>query len=154
VTISDAEPGDIERCAGIACDSEIGRRYGFERVQLVGKMKSAVDSGLSIVVAREAALGDILGFAWFDPKGAFGSAPYLKLIAVGRTSRGSGIGATLLAEYERRTSKVGRFWTLMVSDFNDRAIAFYERHGYAKAGELPGFAREGITEILMAKPKP
>lgn len=151
--IRDAAPSDIDRCAAIACDSEIGRRYGFEAFALREKMRSALREGSIIVVAHESALGDLVGFAWFDPKGAFGSAPYLKLIAVDGTRRGSGVGAALLAEYENRTSKVGRFWTLMVSDFNDSAITFYKKHGYEKSGELPDFAREGITELLMVKKK-
>jgi len=151
--IRDAEAGDIEKCVEIASNSEIGRRYGFERITLCTKMRSALESGSIIIVARESTLGDVDGFAWFDPKGAFGSAPYLKLIAVDGKRRGGGVGAALLAEYESRTTKVGRYWTLMVSDFNDSAIAFYGKHGYVKAGELPDFAREGITEYLMVKPK-
>ncbi|MFA5852200.1 MAG: GNAT family N-acetyltransferase, partial [Spirochaetales bacterium] len=81
-------------------------------------------------------------------------APYLKLIAVDGTKRSSGVGSALLEAYERRTATVGRVWTLMVSDFNLRAIAFYEKHGYEKSGAIPGFSRKGITEIIMAKKKP
>ena len=95
----------------------------------------------------------VLGFAWIDPRGAFGSAPYLKLIAVDTHKRSGGVGSALLAEFERRTLAIGKVWTLMVSDFNLRAIAFYEKHGYRKAGAIPGFAVDGIAEILMVKKK-
>ncbi|MHB9154052.1 MAG: GNAT family N-acetyltransferase, partial [Spirochaetales bacterium] len=79
---------------------------------------------------------------------------YLKLIAVDGTKRSSGVGSALLEAYERRTATIGRVWTLMVSDFNLRAIAFYERRGYEKVGAIPGFSREGIAEILMTKQRP
>jgi ribosomal protein S18 acetylase RimI-like enzyme len=75
----------------------------------------------------------------------------LRLIAVDQSVRGAGIGAELLAEFEARTAGVGRDWCLLVSDFNTAAQAFYEKHGYTKAGLLPGFARPGITEVLMVK---
>ena len=160
LVVDDVEVGDIEACARIACESEIGIRYGFERGALAGKMREALASGAIIVAARaasaaaEAARTEPLGFAWIDPRGAFGSAPYLKLIAVDGTKRSSGVGSALLEAYERRTATIGRVWTLMVSDFNLRAIAFYERHGYEKVGAIPDFSREGIAELLMTKQRP
>jgi ribosomal protein S18 acetylase RimI-like enzyme len=95
--------------------------------------------------------GGIVGFAWGEPKGAFASAPYLRLIAVSESSRGCGVGSVLLAEFESRTLRVGRDWCLLVSDFNKEAQAFYERHGYRRIGALEDFARAGIAEILMVK---
>ena len=89
-----------------------------------------------------------------DPKGAFGSSPYLKLIAVDSSIRSTGVGSALLAEFEKRTSGTGRPWLLLVSDFNTRAIAFYERHGYKEAGRLLDFAVQGVAEIIMIKPRP
>jgi ribosomal protein S18 acetylase RimI-like enzyme len=155
--IDDVALGDLDSCARIACESEIGRRYGFERAALAEKMRAGLASGAVIAVAREDAgtlrAGGILGFAWIDPRGAFGSAPYLKLIAVDARKRSAGVGSALLAEFERRTFAIGRVWTLMVSDFNLGAVAFYEKHGYCKAGAIPGFAADGITEILMVKKK-
>ena len=167
--IEDIARSEIDRCARIACESEIGRRYGFERETLAGRMREALASGSIIIAARETGAakdgdanggsaeggaGDILGFAWIDPRGAFGSAPYLKLLAVDGEKRGAGVGRVLMAEFERRTAGVGRVWTLMVSDFNARAITFYEKLGYSRIGAIPGFAREGIAELLMVKKKP
>ena len=160
--IDDVTLGDIDSCARIACESEIGKRYGFERATLAEKMRAGLASGAIIVVAREgtgmpdsggSAPCGVLGFAWIDPRGAFGSAPYLKLIAVDTHKRSGGVGSALLAEFERRTLAIGKVWTLMVSDFNLRAIAFYEKYGYYKAGAIPGFAVDGIAEILMVKKK-
>ncbi len=143
---------DARACAAIVCASAIGGHYGFEPDAMAAKLSEALASGGEIFVAEIA--GGVAGFAWIDQRGAFSTAPYLRLIAVDTTLRGSGIGAALLAEFESRTKEVGRDWCLLVSDFNEEAVAFYERHGYTKAGELPGFAREGITEILMIKKRP
>ncbi|MCX7028076.1 MAG: GNAT family N-acetyltransferase [Spirochaetes bacterium] len=153
IKVRDALPADLTACAAIAADSEIGRRYGFEASPLEAKMAVSQASGAIIIVAErdESSGGGISGFAWVDPKGAFGSSPYLKLIAVGATMRSSGVGAALLAEFEKRTVGKGRLWTLLVSDFNTRAIAFYERHGYQTVGRIPNFAVSGVTEILMIK---
>lgn len=161
LAVSDVRLCDLDTCAAIARDSEIGRRYRFDREILAGSMRRALESGAIIVVARASANpgavvergaeGAILGFAWIDPRGAFGAAPYLKLIAVDERARSSGVGATLLAEFERRAPPKARMLTLLVSDFNDRAIAFYERHGFAKVGALPDFAVDGVTEMLMIK---
>jgi ribosomal protein S18 acetylase RimI-like enzyme len=141
---------DASFCALIACDSEIGSRYGFEPERMADSLRSAIASGGELFVAE--AEGGIVGFAWGEPKGAFASAPYLRLIAVSESSRGSGVGSALLAEFESRTRWVSRDWCLLVSDFNKKAQAFYEQHGYRRVGALPDFARAGIAEILMVKP--
>ncbi len=164
--VREAHKTDLGACARIACDSEIGRRYGFRPEVLEAKMEAALASGALILVAESDPPGSAAasgagsagsdaaqGFAWIDPRGAFGSSPYLKLIAVDPAARSSGIGAELLRAYEA-AARSGRLYTLLVSDFNEKAIAFYERHGYREAGRLPGFAVPGITEILMIKERP
>jgi len=157
-SVTSAGLEDVPRCAAIACDSEIGRRYGFCAADIEKKMAASIDRTGLLLVAR--ALGDegttaatstVAGFAWIEPRGAFGQAPYLKLIAVDEKDRSSGAGALLLAEFERRTISTGTAWLLLVSDFNRRAVSFYERHGYVQAGRLSSFAKDGIDEIIMYK---
>ncbi len=144
MTASDAAP-----CAAIVCDSIIGERYGFSPEPMARTLTAAIESGGELFVAQVA--DAVAGFAWIDARGAFSSAPYLRLIAVGEVARGSGVGAALLAEFEARTAAIGRDWCLLVSDFNQSAQSFYEKHGYTRSGALPDFARPGITEILMVK---
>lgn len=151
--IHDAIPDDLSRCARIACDSEIGKRYGFIEENLAARMLERHTRGDIILVARESemAVQDIAGFAWIDLKGGFGQSPYLKLIAANSDRRSSGIGSSLLAAFEERTRGHGRAWFLLCSDFNTRAIRFYENHGYAVVGALPDFAKDGITEMILYK---
>lgn len=145
------EAADAPACAAMACASEIGLRYGFEPEALAATLRAALEAGGELFVALSG--GELAGFAWIDPRGAFSSAPYLRLIAVDESRRGSGVGSALLDEFESRTASVGRDWCLLVSDFNLKAQAFYERHGYRKVGAIPDFAREGIAEVFMAKPR-
>ena len=147
--LRDMVAADAPACAAIACDSEIGERYGFDRAAMAAKLAGAAPAGGIVVVAELD--GAVAGFAWIEPRGAFASAPYLRLIAVGPAARGSGVGSALLDEFESRTAWLGRDWCLLVSDFNQSARAFYERRGYRRVGLLPDFAKPGITEVFMAK---
>jgi ribosomal protein S18 acetylase RimI-like enzyme len=140
---------DTPECAAIVCASAIGERYGFKPDAFSDTLAAALAAGGELFVAEQDVR--VIGFAWIDARGAFSTAPYLRLIAVDESLRGSGVGSALLEEFERRTVSVGRDWCLLVSDFNTAARAFYQRHGYREAGALPDFARVGITEILMVK---
>jgi ribosomal protein S18 acetylase RimI-like enzyme len=150
---------DIIDCSRIACNSEIGIKYEFTQEAISKAMLASIAQSGMLILAREnrnsetkkSTASRILGFAWIEPKGAFGQAPYLKLIAVAEQRRSSGIGSMLLQEFEESTRNIGRAWFLLVSDFNERAISLYERHGYEKAGILRSFARDGIDEIIMYK---
>lgn len=148
------EAADIPGCAALACDSEIGRRYGFEPGRLGERIRTALEGGVALFFVAEAASQPwaIDGFAWVEPRGAFGGAPYLKLIAVETRARGRGTGAALMEAWENATRGIGHMHTLLVSDFNLGAQEFYRRLGYHRAGELPDFAVAGITEVLMIKP--
>ncbi|HUW70558.1 MAG TPA: GNAT family N-acetyltransferase [bacterium] len=140
---------DANACSAIVCKSIIGERYGFSLEPMARTLSAAIEAGGELFVAELA--GAVAGFAWIDARGAFSSAPYLRLIAVDETLRGSGVGAALLSEFEARTACIGRDWCLLVSDFNLPAQSFYEKKGYRRAGALSDFARPGITEILMVK---
>ncbi len=150
---------DIIDCSRIACNSEIGIKYKFTQEAISKAILVSIAQSGMLIVARENGNAEtkksdasrIIGFAWVEPKGAFAQAPYLKLIAVDEQRRCSGIGSMLLQEFEERTRNIGRAWFLLVSDFNERAISFYERHAYEKAGILRSFARDGIDEIIMYK---
>lgn len=93
------------------------------------------------------------GFTLVRERGVAG-APYLVSIAVADAWRSRGIGAELLAAFERRFTGRYRHVFLCVSSFNPRARALYERHGYRVVGVLDDFIIDGADEILMAKRLP
>lgn len=66
--------------------------------------------------------------------------------------RGRGIGPALLREAERRSAAAGAgAMYLFVSWFNDDAVRFYIREGYACLGFVPDVLFPGHVEFLMAK---
>lgn len=155
VQIRDMEEADLGACAGMVTDSEIGLRYGFTldgmTLTLATALRASSQPGSTQELFVAEADHSVLGFAWMDLKGAFSSAPYLRLIAVDPRRRGGGVGALLLREFEARGEASGRDPCLLVSDFNAPARAFYARSGYREIGVLPDFARPGIGEVLMVK---
>ena len=59
-------------------------------------------------------------------------------VFVGRDARGTGLAPLLLAEAERQVAAAGHVsaWLAVVGG-NVRARAFYEKHGWSDAGDLP-----------------
>lgn len=146
---------DVQVCAKIACAGKLREAYGFTVEIWRERLNTALHSTEDILfVAEQKGAGDertILGFFWASSKGAFMSAPYLRFIAVNDQSRGSGVGSALLKQFEQETAYVGRDFFLLVSDFNDAAAAFYEKHGYRCIGILTDFVKKGISETIMVK---
>jgi ribosomal protein S18 acetylase RimI-like enzyme len=78
--------------------------------------------------------------------------PYLQFLGIVPEAQGHGLGAACLAwlEREARAGAERHLWVL-VSGFNARARAFYERHGFALAATLDDLVRDGSRELLMRK---
>lgn len=92
------------------------------------------------------------GFAWCLPAGMFGAFPYLKRLGVDPACARRGLGGLLLARLEEILAAEGhRFLFLLVSDFNETAQRFYERHGYRQAGAIPRLVLPDVTELLYSK---
>ena len=87
VKIRAMEASDIPFSASLVCGSLIGSRYGFTREAMKESLLSALVSGSIMIVAEWNSFP--AGFAWIEPKGAFSSAPYLRLIAVDEKIRNS-----------------------------------------------------------------
>ena len=66
-------------------------------------------------------------------------------------ARGQGVGARLLARMQSEAGAL-RLWTFAA---NDRAQAFYARHGFAEAARGDGSGNdEGLPDILMTWERP
>lgn len=91
-----------------------------------------------------------------DPAGAVGlrlnwlRGPHVQFLGVLPGFQDDGLGAAMLEWIEAQSSGQRNLW-LTVSDFNNRARAFYERHGFAAVAPLPGLVRDDRTELLMRK---
>lgn len=78
--------------------------------------------------------------------------PYLQFLGVLPDVQRHGIGRIILAWFEAcaRDDAERNIW-VAASDFNARALAFYDRHGFERAARLDGLVADGITEILLRK---
>lgn len=90
------------------------------------------------------------GFILLHPRGLAGS-PYIASVGVAEDFRGRGVGTLMVRRAEEYFSAVARHIFLCVSSFNPRAQRLYERLGYTRVGELPDYAIDGASEILMHK---
>jgi ribosomal protein S18 acetylase RimI-like enzyme len=78
--------------------------------------------------------------------------PYLELLALLPQAQNQGIGSSIMAWFETAALQRGarNLW-VCASSFNERALRFYERHGFATAAMLPGLVADGHNEILLRK---
>lgn len=77
--------------------------------------------------------------------------PYLEFLAILPDHQGNGTGGAILDWFENEAANPDRNLWVLASDFNARALAFYQRHGFEPAAPLPDLAAEGFTEILLRK---
>ncbi len=78
--------------------------------------------------------------------------PYLELLALLPPFQSLGIGAEILDWFEREAlrAEARNLW-VCASGFNQRALRFYQRHGFRETVALPGLVGDGYTEILLRK---
>ena len=125
------------------------QRYRRDAAGLRADLEAALSRGEGLLV--EEVEGRPRGLAWFLRAGTLGMGGYLRLIALAPEATGGGAGARLLEAFEAEVAREGRHAFLLVSDFNQGAQRFYERHGYARVGSLPGLVLPDVAEILYWK---
>lgn len=93
--------------------------------------------------------GRVAGIAIVKQKFLLGD--YLELLGIAPWAQGKGLGAAMVQHIE--TIVFGRTKNLFacVSDFNERARAFYRKQGYQEIGPMPNFLIPGSAEILLRK---
>ncbi len=91
-----------------------------------------------------------VGFIVLQRRGVAGS-PYIPSMGVDGRTRGQGVGAAMLRFAEEFFRPDSSHLFLCVSSFNERAQAFYTRHGFSEVGEFESYLIEGASEILMHK---
>ena len=150
ITIVRADRRHIGAMATLITASPLLRRYGAT----ARGARAALGKGLRARDNLLVALGEgaVVGLAWVMTTRALDDSAYLGLLLVAEHRQSRGIGAQLLARAERDARKSGsRHFIFLVTKSNRRAQSFYRRHGYAPIGELPGFVRQDIDEMLYLK---
>lgn len=81
--------------------------------------------------------------------------PYLQFLGILPPYQSQGIGSSVLNWFESQAREVGaqNLW-IAASEFNVRALSFYERHGYGRVAVLTDLVVEGSSEILLRKRLP
>jgi ribosomal protein S18 acetylase RimI-like enzyme len=78
--------------------------------------------------------------------------PYLQFLGILPPYQNHGIGSSVLNwfENEARETRAQNLW-VAASEFNVRALSFYEKHGYGRVAVLTDLVVEGSSEILLRK---
>jgi GNAT superfamily N-acetyltransferase len=145
-----ATPAHLAAMTQLMARSPLLRRYGVTRLRAHASLGEGLRERDLIQVALDGP--DVIGLAWVITTRALDRAAYLRLLLVAEGHQSQGVGATLLADAERRARASGcRHIVLLVTTTNRGGRAFYARHGYRHVGDLPGFVRPRIGESLYVK---
>lgn len=149
VTVRPLREEEVPELAGALSRLPLLQRYGRGADRIRADLDAARSRGDGLLVAEGP--GGPAGLAWFLRSGTLGMGGYLRLLAVVGEAQGGGVGRALLAAYEAEVSRESRHAFLLVSDFNEGAQRFYERHGYARVGALPALVLPDVGELLYWK---
>ena len=137
---------EARACARIMATSEpwitLGRSYE-ESLDVV------CDASREVYVATVIDTLEVIGFLILDMRGTF--VGYIRSVAVREDWRGRGLGTRLIAFAEGRILRDHPNVFMLVSSFNARAKALYERLGYEVVGELRDYVVRGHSEFLLRK---
>jgi ribosomal protein S18 acetylase RimI-like enzyme len=98
----------------------------------------AAAPGATILTARESEAGEIIGSVWLEPQGA--AAWYLGMLTINPARQAGGLGRALLEHAESFALAAGaQTMQLTVIAQRDSLIAWYERRGYRRTGEVKPF---------------
>lgn len=133
-------------CARIMSTSEpwitIGRSYE-------ASLDIVCDATREVYVATAVDSPDVIGFVIIELRGTF--VGYVRSVAVRDDWRGRGLGTQLIRFAEGRIFREHPNVFLLVSSYNPRAKALYERLGYEVIGELRDYIVRGHSEWLLRK---
>jgi putative acetyltransferase len=114
--------------------------FAARRAWMAERLTAADKAGIRVIVAADAARP--IGLVTIDPQ-----TGYLDQIAIAPECQRQGVASALLAEAQRLSPEGV---SLHVNQDNERAIRFYEKHGFAVAGEDVN-ARSGAPVFRMVR---
>lgn len=150
ITTAKMREEHLGACGRIVDALELFGRYGLSGDAAERLLGRALAEGRADLRVALDAQGEVQGFAWFVPRGAFDRSGYLRLIAVDPGCR-AGAGRRLLQALEADHLAQGGVLLLSTSD-NKAAHRFYEGLGYRQVGRLPGYVRPDLDELIFYKP--
>ena len=145
LSIAHADRLEERDCLRLMLGSEPWATLGYGEAEIAAIARSAGDGNILVCAAG----GEVVGFALSSPGVLLGE--YLRVLAVARERRGTGVGRRLMEGLEQSAFARWPNVYLCVSDFNAPARAFYRRLGYAEVGALDGLLTADAAEILMRK---
>ncbi|MBS0250773.1 MAG: GNAT family N-acetyltransferase [Proteobacteria bacterium] len=78
--------------------------------------------------------------------------PYLQFLGILPPFQKNGVGNAVLSWFEAEGNRLhARNIWVSASEFNVRAVAFYERFGFVRVATLEGLVADGSNEILLRK---
>jgi ribosomal protein S18 acetylase RimI-like enzyme len=111
----------------------------------------AAGPGRLFITLREAPSAPIIGCVYLAPNQADETC-YLGMLAVSAQSQAQGLGRALLTAAEAKASDLGaRSMELRVLSPRSELMAWYERHGYSRTGEISPFPYREAAEDLPTR---
>ena len=149
-----AEQSLWPRLAGALARLSLMKRYGRDEAKLARSLEETCgpDGPARVLWARDRELDEPAGLIWFYEMGTFGMGGYLKLLAVFPGHDGQGLGLALLRRAEKEVARRSDVFFLLVTSDNERAVRFYERAGYRRAGILERLVLSDADEFIYYKP--
>jgi ribosomal protein S18 acetylase RimI-like enzyme len=126
--------------------------YGLLHPSASAIVSAGVRDGADIVGAFHEE--ELLGWIWFERRGTFHHAGYVRILVVGSANRRSGTASRLMDHAETEILGGGASVFLLVSEWNVAARAFYAGRGYAEVGRLDGYVNQGSSELICWKRSP
>jgi len=146
LTIRQMKPEDCPAVIALLINSEPWKRLGYTAVDW-DQYFVAIPRGRDSYVADLD--GTVAGIAVVRQKFLLGD--YLELFGVADWARGKGVGGHLLGEIESMVFARAKNLFICVSDFNEPARRFYQKHGYQEIGSIPNLLIHGAAEVLIRK---
>ncbi|MGB0653266.1 MAG: GNAT family N-acetyltransferase [Thermoplasmatota archaeon] len=142
--------GDLSKVAGLA-GAELTERYPLEWwAEQASRTAKAGGGKGAFYVARDVEHDNIVGFAVSDNEAC---EAHLLAIAVQDEYRGRGIGSALLRHVGHDVACSGAMkFSLDVRVDDEKAQAFYRRHGFAPEGFKERCYSDGADAVRLARP--
>jgi ribosomal protein S18 acetylase RimI-like enzyme len=144
--LRDVKPAEAEDLAGRITAIDPWRRLGYEPGALrtyFAQRETGARRRL-FVEAGQAVGAAVIRHPWLR-------GPYIELLALFPEAQGQGHGGAFIAWLSAQAASRSRNLWVITSEANERALVFYQRHGFEPVGPLDDLVRAGECEILLRK---